>query len=535
MKKVILLLLVCFMALGAKLAMADTRTDSLGLIAGDQIDDLDSIWLFPQDAANFGNVADFRIGALGADSSWGGVIDKVWDDIGYFAVYTGRPFNQSNGVTPNTPAADQNGILNGSFHWWQLSNPANSSYWGENFLSDPDESLQNHYSYWPDGEVALNYWANQQGWEYNILKVADPQNLADIFWAKDFSDVTLGAHLNYAAQNGGNPYGDNYGSGTGTFNEPTNTEPYTTATAFNLTSQILGLDLGITFKSLGLGLGVGYSLGTVNYSETYTGYYDVGSSEAYNNVSIKDNNISEARLNALLKSKVSDTTTTRVFLNARMDNLGFKQSEVGDYDADDSLTDAGDVYSGTSTYTDTNLNLGIAVDNNVADGKAHVIGSLNLILDSRKWTQTALDNTQGSSEATQVLQGSGSSYTETWWDLPANIAVEAPLTSWLKARIGASHDLFNDIQGKIVQLTDPSINGTAFKDTTTVTEGWNLATIVDMSYGLSAEFQNFTLDLQINPNTFQNYLSGFQPGAGVLYNSNSVADFFTQADMRYAF
>jgi hypothetical protein len=218
-----------------------------------------------------------------------------------------------------------------------------------------------------------------------------------------------------------------------------------------------------------------------------------------------------------------------------MDNLGFKQSEVGDYDADDSLTDAGDVYSGTSTYTDTNLNLGIAVDNNVADGKAHVIGSLNLILDSRKWTQTALDNTQGSSEATQVLQGSGSSYTETWWDLPANIAVEAPLTSWLKARIGASHDLFNDIQGKIVQLTDPSINGTAFKDTTTVTEGWNLATIVDMSYGLSAEFQNFTLDLQINPNTFQNYLSGFQPGAGVLYNSNSVADFFTQADMRYAF
>ena len=82
------------MALGAKLAMADTRTDSLGLIAGDQIDDLDSIWLFPQDAANFGNVADFRIGALGADSSWGGVIDKVWDDIGYFAVYTGRPFNQ---------------------------------------------------------------------------------------------------------------------------------------------------------------------------------------------------------------------------------------------------------------------------------------------------------------------------------------------------------------------------------------------------------------------------------------------------------
>ena len=190
---------------------------------------------------------------------------------------------------------------------------------------------------------------------------------------------------------------------------------------------------------------------------------------------------------------------------------------------------------GNFTYTDTNLNLGIAVDNNVADGKAHVIGSSNyfgfLVNGPRPLWITLREELSDPSVARSAVpltpRLGGSS--------PANIAVEAPLTSWLKARIGASHDLFNDIQGKIVQLTDPSINGTAFKDTTTVTEGWNLATIVDMSYGLSAEFQNFTLDLQINPNTFQNYLSGFQPGAGVLYNSNSVADFFTQADMRYAF
>ncbi len=142
MKKVLTLLVVCFMALGARMAMADVRTDSLGLTAGQQVDDLDSIWLFPQDAANYGNVADYRLGALGSDTSWGGMIAKDSDDIGFIGVYFNRPFNENNGITPNVNAADQNGILNGNTNWANMVNPAASSYWANfgnpsgNYLGD---------------------------------------------------------------------------------------------------------------------------------------------------------------------------------------------------------------------------------------------------------------------------------------------------------------------------------------------------------------------------------------------------------------
>jgi hypothetical protein len=474
-------------------------------------------------------VADFRLGALGAVDSWGGIIHKDWDDVGYIGIYTNRPFNQSNGVVPNTNPANQNGILNGFTSWGQMVNPASSSYWGSNYLYDPDQNIGGHYAYWPNGEVALNYWSG----DWNLIKVADPQNLADIFWAKDFSDITLGAHLNYAAQRGtDSEYGNGNGSGTGSFNSLTTANNQ--ASVFNLDSSVVGIDLGLTAKSLGLALGAGYSLGSVNYKEVYTGNAWAGvTGEVYNNDVLKDNNISELRLNGLLKSKINDTTTGRVYVNGRLDNLGFAQNATFDGNADGLLTDAGDVYKSTTTYTDTNLNLGLACDHNVADGKAHVIAGLGIIYDGRKWTQTAFDNLGGSSTADQILAGSGSSYNEDWWVVPANIAVEAPLFSWLKARVGASHNLYQNISGKVVQLTNPNANHSAFQDTTTVTNNWNLATVVDMSYGLSAEFQNFTLDLQVNPQTFQNYLTSFQPGAGIF--TAGVQNMFTQADIRYAF
>jgi len=534
MKKVLALLVACFMVLGARLAMADTRTDSLGLTAGQQIDDLDSIWLFPQDAANYGNVADFRVGGLTADDSWGGIIHKDWDDVGYIGIYTNRPFNQNNGVTPNVNPANQNGILNGFTDWAQMVNPASSSYWGSNYLYDPDQNIGGHYAYYPFGEVALNYYQNfENGAGLNIIKIADPQNLADIFWAKDFSDVTLGAHFNYAAQRGGNSDGANYGSGTASFNPATPAGGDNTASVFNLDSQVLGLDLGLTSKSLGLALGLGYSIGSVNYKESYTYMFNATTSENWYSDSLKDSNISELRVNALLKNKINDTTTGRIYANARLDNLGFSQSSDYDQNGDDSLTDAGDIYTSKSAYTDTNVNLGIACDHNVADGKAHVIAGLGIIYDGRKWTQSAFTNLNGSTTANQILAGSGSSYSEDWWVVPANVAVEAPLFSWLKARVGASHDLYSNITGKVIQLTNVNTAGTAFQDTTTVINNWNLATLVDMSYGLSAEFQNFTLDLQVNPNTLQQYLTTFQPGAGIF--TAGVPGLFTQADIRYAF
>ena len=539
MKKALALLLVGFMVLGAKLALADTRTDSLGLAAGHQIDDLDSIWLFPQDAANFGNVVDYRLeGIGGTGDDWGGIIHKDFDEIGYIGVYTNRPFNQAFGVAPNTNAADQNGILNGFTSWSFMINPSSSSYWGSNYLYDPDGNIGGHYAYWPYGEnAALNYYVNFWfGAGMNLIKVADPENKADIFWAKDFADATIGVHLNYANQSGGdNEYGNGNGSGTGNQTQGTPTLFGQQTSTFNNDSSVIGVDLGATLKSINLSLGLGYSLGSVNYKEVYAqNYVTAGTMTTWDNSQIKDNNISEIRVNALLKGKVNDTTTSRVYLSGHLDNLGFQNNVQWDQDGDGTFGNvAGEVFKGTDTYTDTNVDFGFACDHNVADGKAHVIASLGIIYDGRKWTQTAMNNLAGSTTADQVLGGSGSTYNEDWWVVPFNFAVEAPLFDWLKARVGASHNLYNNITGKITQLTNPNAGGTAFQDTTTISNGWDLPSNLDISYGASAQFQNFTVDLQINPNTFENYLTAFQPGSGIFYAP--VGGMFTQADIRYAF
>jgi len=335
MKKVLALLLGCFMALVATAVMADTRTDSLGLSAGKQIDDLDSIWLFPQDAANFGNVVDYRLGFLGSpNDDWGGIIHKDWDDVGYIGIYTARPFNNDHGPTPNVNAADQNGILNGNSNWANALNPAASSWWGGNYVGQAGNFVQGHYAYWPYGEtVGLDYFGYVAGGD---VKVADPQNKADIFWAKDFSDVTLGVHLNYANQTGQDENNNNgYGSGTGTFtNTNANGNTYTGANE-NQDSSVIGADLGLTLKSLGpdasLALGVGYSLGSVNYKQvdTETDAAGTATNTRFTDA-IKDNNISELRVNALLKSKINDTTTGRVYLTGHLDNLGLTQNGAFD-------------------------------------------------------------------------------------------------------------------------------------------------------------------------------------------------------------
>jgi len=559
MKKVLALSLICFMALGAKLALADTRTDALGLTAGQQVDDLDSIWLFPQDASSFGNVVDFRMGNPNGNHSydWGGIIHQDFSDLGYFGVYYNRPFdtNDGNGIQPNTPLANRAGILNGASSWANMMNPNNSAFFGP---GGNGPNTQSNYPYYPAGggfPYSINNTLGAEvNWRFNAnlneTTVADPSNLFDLFWSKDFSDVVLGVHINYAGQTGNDNQGD--GDGNNTYTQGTPTLNGSPIDKFTADSSVIGLDLGATLKNIGtnmsLALGLGYSLGSVNYSETgSSNYLTAGTQTVGYNETIKDNNISELRLNALLKDKVSDTMNARIYGNARLDSLGLKDMAQYDSDGDGTFTDvARETYNGSNTYTDTNINLGLACDHSVADGKAKVIAGAGVIFDSRKWSYTAMTNLAGSATTDQVRWGSGSSYNEDTWAVPFNVAIEAPIFGWLTGRVGATSYLYNVVGAKDIYLRLVNAAGTAYQDTATANNTVVLPQNLNLSYGASAKFDNLTMDLQLSPSALLNFAQGFAPGQGLLYgNTNNAAQagsspsqlFATivQMDMRYAF
>jgi hypothetical protein len=561
MKKVLLMLLCGVMVLAAKFATADPRTDALGLTAGDQVDDLDSIWMFPQDAANYNNVVDLRLGNPNGNvgNDWGGVIEKDADDIGYIGVYTNRPFDESDGIAPNVNAASLHGGFNGGTNWSEAISPVASSYYGGYFLNSAGSFVSTHYTVFPYEEQAyLNAYTNFYfGADLPAAKVADPQNLADIFWAKDFTDVTLGVHLNYAAQRDGatEDFGDGpYLSGSATISQGTPVLGEEIQENANFDSSALGIDIGATLKNIGtnmsLGLGVGYSLGSVNYR--FVGNTnDVTATSFTNAVSntVSDDGINELRVNALLKDKLTDSDTARVYLNGRLDSVGFKDNEMLDTTGTGAFTNEGDVYNGTNIYTDTYLNLGLAFDHNVEQGKAHVIAGVGIIYDGRSWKETAYNNALGSTTANQIIEGSGTTYNEDWWVVPFNVAVEAPIFDWLTGRVGAQGDLYSNITAHVVYPYDANAANTAFTDTNTVIDDFAVNEPILLSYGATAKFNNFSMDLQLSPGALLNAISTLAPGAGLTYQNNStttpsttgpsianqIFSTFVQADMRYAF
>jgi len=552
MKKVLVLLVaVCFMVLGASTAKADTRTDSLGLTAGQQVDDLDSIFLFPQDAASFGNVVDLRLGNPNGfnGQDWGGVIHKDWDNVGYFGIYTNKPFNMSDGITPNTPAANQNGILNGWTTWEHSLSPYYSAY----LTANANGNTGTRAGSGSLNDITAHYAHINVQLVLNNVRLQDPQNKLDLFWANDYSDIALGMHVNYASQDGNRIFADGYGNANGVFTPgagPVANTRYNESG--NEGSSVLGLDLGLGLKNVGpldsLNGSLGYSLGSVDYFSK-VGFENAALTGTNPSTStIKDNNISEIRANLLGKLKINDNSTGRVYLMGRFDNLGIVGALRNDStNAGSYSVNAGDTVNTANSYSDTNINLGFACDHNVADGKAKVIVGVDLIYDGRAWTQSGASNLAGSATADQLFVGSGSMMNEDWWVVPFNVAIEAPVFSWLKVRVGANDNLFQSITAKVVQKTNRNVAGTAFQDTTTDSQTMDIPNPINLSYGLSSTIDNFTMDVQVSPNILLNNLQNFEPGSGILFGSNGTSDnadvgspamifgMFVQADVRYAF
>jgi len=89
----------------ASVAKADARLDGMGVDVR-QVDDVDAIWLYPNEILQYKNTVDFRMsptglgsglgtaGTLGTgNNEWGGVIHDLGDDFGTIATYVNRPNN----------------------------------------------------------------------------------------------------------------------------------------------------------------------------------------------------------------------------------------------------------------------------------------------------------------------------------------------------------------------------------------------------------------------------------------------------------
>lgn len=520
------------MVMGVRSAFADARTDSLGLTAGQQIDDLDSIWLYPQDAANFGNVVDSRLGD-GIENDlithpWVGIISQEWSDVGYIGVYTKRPFDMSNTIAPSENIANTYGILNGSFgvaganNGWMLAlNPTAAGVPYKVIATTIGSATYN--------AVGLPFVA-----------LADPENKLDAFWAKSFGDSTFGVHVNYASQS------TTINSTTGFVNPPA--AGTATSGDTNNGTGVLGLDLGLSMKNSGLfdnlEASVGYSMGSLNHTNQVDQENNGqnGSVDVLNQVE-KDNGISEIRLNGLGVSKISDTTNGRLYLNVRLDNLGITSTQTETDLNGAQVNTAGTETTQSNTYTDTNVNLGYALNHKLMDGKAMVVSSLTAIFDDRKWTYSASANAAGSTSDTQLAANSGETEEETSLVIPLNIAVETPLFDWLKGRVGFTKNLLQSVSDKITQPTNLNGAGTQYQTSNVGQETVDAAADVNPFVGVGGSFGNFTLDAQLNIGNLLFAFNNLSPGAGIMYNDNNN-DFTTgsqlfgpiaQMDMRYAF
>ncbi len=164
-KKSLLLLSVLFIAFGITIqSQASSRLDSLSLDVR-QVDDIDLIWLYPNQIMQYKNTADFRlnnVGSIGFGNTsgfgngvneWGGVIAEESALGGVVGVYVNRPY------LVRTPA-----------------------YYVTNYFQNANDPIEGLYS-------------NPGNDHYLGQPVIN--NTIDLFWAQSVGGADFGIHFNY--------------------------------------------------------------------------------------------------------------------------------------------------------------------------------------------------------------------------------------------------------------------------------------------------------------------------------------------------
>ena len=261
MKKVLLMLLMGLMALGASVKVyADARVDALGTDIR-QVEDLDLIWLYPNKVLQYKNTVDFRLN----QGPWGGTV-PAWN--GNFGNGTGECggviADESSlggvvGVYVNRPA-----YLNNAAGYTNL--------YGSNDFRDPLRA----------------YW-NPVGGTYDTTAYR-VRNIVDVFYGQGIGGADLGVHLNY---------GDN---GVGSSPNPPE-------------AANVGLALGLGFTGAGpfdeLNVHADYDMESIT---------DLNNNTNKN----KDNGISDIKLGALGQINVSTDNFVKAFADLTIDQQNLK-------------------------------------------------------------------------------------------------------------------------------------------------------------------------------------------------------------------
>jgi hypothetical protein len=477
MKKLLLLMLSFFVALGVGLANASSRSDAMSADIN-VVEDYDLIFTFPNKVIDYKNIVDLRLNSLSTGSSddWGGILDGKFESIGVIGVYVHR----------------SNDDLTNGYSW-------------------SDVNYQN------DALYAVYQNQSTHGFATAVRhNMKTPNPLFDLFWGKTFSNLNVGVKVNYADSR------DNY-TGKYSDNVPEDTSTYTDKNY----SRAFGIQAGVGMKDLGpfqeANFAAGYSVGTWNDSavDTYTNGY-VGDNYEY-----KSDGIHAINLNANLRHDIDEANDLKLFANAKFANFGVKGTDWR-------YSLIADQYAAKTKGTV--LNAGFGVNHKVNEGVGLVSAGLKFNL--QKYTNTASASHDGVDvNASMVANNDLLKQEFTVMDVPLFMSVEAKVKSWLTLRAGASYYLYTKVITKDTYgmgSTDEyySSNST-YSDYSGNMETMLNTGSINFNTGFGLNWKNWVLDCVLDTDVMENNVGSFQPGRGIFFSGNTVTVLY--ADLKYKF
>lgn len=497
MKKVLLLLLMGVMLLGAKSAMADAKLASQ---QGDArlIDNVDLIFLgYANKVVEYQNVLDFRLnsatGGFGAGTGeWGGLVDGKHTDLGVIGIYVNRPFAPFLfNAEPATWSP-----TGGAANWHTQANVNAFSSGGVLF----------------PGRAA----------GYSILT---PANRVDLFYGKANDNGNFGVAINY---------GDAIATGA---NNTKAVDDFPAPDVDRTTerwARVLGASVGLGLKDVGafseVDLHAGYSMGMFRTSTVDTAN---GTAAVVNDVT-KDNGVYTITAGALAQKDLDKDTNMRVFADAVIDQLNMTTALTNDNGGTAGLhNEAGDDdYQLSSDFSRINVVLGLGCNHKVNDGAAVVSSGLvggftTTTMKARNTSQNG--NTTVVTNADLGLDQQDITNISAWW----NASVDAKVASWINVRAGIRSTVFN-------RSTTKNTNNVLVANVPTYVATTEATTEVPgtrFSCGFGIHWQNWVLNANVTAASLEAAIAAPQPGGGILFPGTGGVGLLVvnEADLAYTF
>jgi len=515
MKKVLVLMVMCLMALGTRNSFADA------IIAAQQADgrivnSVDVIFAgYVNEILSYKNTVDFRLngagGAFGAGAGeWGGIIDGKHDSIGTIGVYVNRP---STDVS-----------FNGEPTLW--GPVAGVAAWTGSGVGVP-AGLGGAWIGGAGSQIGALPGGAAEYTSMNAL-IPTPANKVDVMWASNMGDTAnLGIGLSY---------GDNQASsvpGIGG-NAVVSQSPATAlgADTSNTYARNLALNVGLGLKNVGLSvldIHAGYSYGTFAVSDVTSVAQPTVS--AVHNRSIQDNGISSITLGAMAQSDMDKDSNLRLFLDGALNSFGTKASFSDDSNNDgNNNNEAGDDnYQNTTSWSQFVVNAGFGCNHTVNDGAA-VVGSSLLGTFQSQGTSATESNAAGAAASVPTTFASATSINLNSINISWGANVDAKVSDWLKVRAGIRKSIFNRTGYSVVSAGGTPVITQTAKGTADALAAAGAA----FSTGFGIHWQNFVLNTNVTAASLENSIANVAPGNGLFFSNSNIVT-VAEADLGYAF